>query len=454
MRNRRSGTVRLASLGTLLLLALCASVAGTGVGQAATTPLARATSATDLPCDPITSYAGASFSDPTSVDNRFYPLTPGTKLVFEGSAEGIPHRVVFIVTDLTKVIDGVRTRIYWERDYSEGQLVETELAFRAQDDAGNVWHMGEYPETYEDGVFVEALPWIAGLEDAEPGTIMLGDPKTSKPKYLQGYAPEVEFLDCGKVYRTGRDVCVPAGCFTGVLVTNETSPPEPGSQRKFYAPGLGNIKVTDPNDPQGEFLELVEIKHLDADALEDARDGALNLEARAYNRSDAYAQTPPSEVWPAGGGSAQTFGPAQDTFVRANYPTENNGSAGTLRTFKDGSRETHSYLRFSVTGLSGPATSATLRFFVKDGSSAGAALYRVSDTSWSESVITWNTRPPLGSFITNFAAGPANTWVEIDVSSIVTGNGGFSFAATGLSTDAAWFSSKEGTDPPQLVVTS
>ena len=41
------------------------------------------------------------------------------------------------VTDLSKVIDGVRTLVIWERDYTAGQLSEPELAFFAQDNAGN-----------------------------------------------------------------------------------------------------------------------------------------------------------------------------------------------------------------------------------------------------------------------------------------------------------------------------
>jgi hypothetical protein len=42
--------------------------------------------------------------------------------------------------------------------------------------------------------------------------------------------------------------------------------------------------------------------------------------------------------------------------------------------------------------------------------------------------------------------------VEIDVSSVVTGNGTFSFAVAGLSSDVAYYSSKESASPPQLVV--
>jgi hypothetical protein len=64
--------------------------------------------------------------------------------------------MVFTVTDLTKVVHGVRNLVHWDRDYSQGQLLETELARFAQDDDGNVWHFGQYPKEYEEGKFVAA----------------------------------------------------------------------------------------------------------------------------------------------------------------------------------------------------------------------------------------------------------------------------------------------------------
>ena len=54
------------------------------------------------------------------------------------SAEGTTARkVVSTVTGLTKVIDGVKTIVVWDRDYSDGELVESELAFFAQTDEGD-----------------------------------------------------------------------------------------------------------------------------------------------------------------------------------------------------------------------------------------------------------------------------------------------------------------------------
>ena len=102
------------------------------------------------------------------------PDAPGTQFVYRGSTlegkERIHHSTKFTVTDLTKVIDGVRTIIVWDRDYSGGVLVETELAMFAQDTAGNIWHFGQYPEEYEGGRFVKAPAWVAGYEGQGRGS--------------------------------------------------------------------------------------------------------------------------------------------------------------------------------------------------------------------------------------------------------------------------------------------
>ena len=96
-----------------------------------------------------------NFSNPTGITNQWLPLQPGTQRVYDGMAEEngkfAPHHVVFTVTDLTKVIAGVRSVAVWERDFSEDQLVESEIVFFAQANDGAVWQLGQYPEVYEKG---------------------------------------------------------------------------------------------------------------------------------------------------------------------------------------------------------------------------------------------------------------------------------------------------------------
>ena len=190
----------------------------------------------------------------------------------------------------------MRTVVLWDRDFNAGQLVEAELAFHAQDNDGNVWNLGEYPEEYENGEFLGAPnTWIAGLAGAEAGIIVQANPRLGD-KYLQGFAPDVDFLDCARVFKTGETTCVPLDCYANVLVIAERSPLEPGSghQLKYYAPGVGNVQVGAVGDPEGETLVLVEVVHLGTPALAEARREALKLEKRAYRVSDVYRLTPPA----------------------------------------------------------------------------------------------------------------------------------------------------------------
>jgi hypothetical protein len=240
----------------------------------------------------------------TTIDNQWIPLVPGTQFTLAGQVKGpdgtTPHRVVFTVTDLAKVINGVRTLVLWDRDYSAGQLVEEELAFHAQDNAGNVWNLGEYPEEHEDGTFIGAPnTWIAGVAEAQAGILMQADPQPGTPEYLQGYAPDIEFEDRAKVSKTGQRACVPVGCYENVLVIDEWNPreqPQDGHQLKYYAPSVGNVRVRAVGGEEQETLSLVKIRQLDAAAMAGVRRAALRLDRRAYKVArQKYQNTPPAE---------------------------------------------------------------------------------------------------------------------------------------------------------------
>jgi hypothetical protein len=253
-------------------------------------------------CGAANVFVAAHFSNSNAITNTWFPLTPGTRYTLEGFAsrtgQPLDHQVIFTVTDLTKVVNGVRTLVMWDRDIADSVLVEAELAFFAQDDEGNIWTMGEYPEEYENGVFVGApSTWIAGQHGAEAGILLPGQPEIGF-KFLQGYVADINFLDCGVVAQRNQSTCVQIGCFNDVLVIAERSPLEPGTgqQLKYYAPGVGNIRVGAVADVEAETLELIESRPLTLAELEEARAGALALEARAYQINAAYRGTPPMEL--------------------------------------------------------------------------------------------------------------------------------------------------------------
>jgi len=246
----------------------------------------------------------AKFSNPTTIDNAWLPMRPGTQLVFRGTTtdgkEKVAHRLVFTVTDMTKEIAGVRTVVLWDRDFSAGELVEGELAFFAQDDGGNLWQLGEYPEEYEGGKIVASPSWIHGAKKARAGLTMQASPKLGTRSYSLGWGPAVGFNDRAKVLRAGERNCVPTGCYDGVLVVDEFNPDEPGRhQLKYYARGVGNIRVgwAGANEESKEELVLVKVRRLSAREMANAHRAALKLEQSAYKRSKAvYGTTPPLEA--------------------------------------------------------------------------------------------------------------------------------------------------------------
>ena len=87
---------------------------------------------------------------------------------FTNDVEGnrVSRYLVVTVTDLTKIIDGVRSVVSWDQDFNAGAVVEAELAFYAQDEHGTVWRMGEHPGEYKNGKFVDTPTWISRIADA------------------------------------------------------------------------------------------------------------------------------------------------------------------------------------------------------------------------------------------------------------------------------------------------
>jgi hypothetical protein len=154
-----------------------------------------------------------------------------------------------------------------------------------------------------------------------------------------------------------------------------------------------------------------------------------------------------------GGGGSGTllFTPTADARVSSTEPARNFGKSTELRA-RVSSPEFFSYFTYTVTGLSGPAT-VKLRLYVTDTSPDGGSAFQVTDTSWTETGITYNNRPALvGPALGSTSATPLNATVEIALGTI-PGNGIYSWALKSASTDTVRYASKETAHKPQLVVT-
>jgi hypothetical protein len=150
-----------------------------------------------------------------------------------------------------------------------------------------------------------------------------------------------------------------------------------------------------------------------------------------------------------------TFDVVADARVEEDFPDTNFGTSSKLRATNGPPMET--YLKFTLTGITGAVQSAKLHIFDSNDASNNGPEVHQAGNSWTESGITWNNR-------TARTAGPSDDkvqipkgdWVEYDVAPLVTGNGDVTFVLVPDSTDGANFASKEYGDPgkkPQLEVT-
>jgi acid phosphatase type 7 len=149
-----------------------------------------------------------------------------------------------------------------------------------------------------------------------------------------------------------------------------------------------------------------------------------------------------------------TFAVEADARVKQASPTSNYGTLSYVSV--DGAPDPieESYLRFTVGGVSGPIQNAKLRVFVSTNATTNGPAVYLANNSWTESGMTWNTKPALLSGPSdNKGSLTTNTWVEYDVTPLLTGNGTYTFALIADSTDGAELSSREGGIPAQLVIT-
>lgn len=217
---------------------------GSSVLALATTLVAACSAATPSTHNPAALVEGetygvmiatAQFSNPLT--NDYFPLLPGSVSIFEGGGE----RVEVKVTDKTKVIMGITTRVITDQVFVDGELAEDTVDWYAADNFGNVWYFGEETAEYEDGQVTSTEgSWEAGVDGALPGIIMLADPQVGDAYRQEFYEGQAE--DVAKVYARDESITVPRDSFDLILVTEDWSLLTPDvHERKWYAPNVGVV---------------------------------------------------------------------------------------------------------------------------------------------------------------------------------------------------------------------
>lgn len=154
-----------------------------------------------------------------------------------------------------------------------------------------------------------------------------------------------------------------------------------------------------------------------------------------------------------GSSSSLTFGTTADSYVNVAKPAANYGANSTILVDGSTGPTYEGYLKFNVSGVTGPVQSAVLRVYATSGAVNSVAVYGAGN-SWTETGLTWNNKPARTTGALD-SRGPitSNNWVEYNVTALIGANGTYTFVLAKDISDSAGFSSKEGAQPPQLIVT-
>ena len=168
----------------------------------------------------------------------------------------------------------------------------------------------------------------------------------------------------------------------------------------------------------------------------------------------------------AAGRHARTLAPVADTWVGSDATTTTHGSDTALYSVTSSSLTKISYLKFDLGALAGKTlTGASLKVTTTTNSSSGSPsvqnVYRATDTTWSESAMTYANKPALGHDRARHRAGRQRvrhhaTRSRCPRRTLQSAVGGqLTLAVKGAAADTFYVNSKEAASArPQLVLTT
>ncbi|TWU28679.1 PKD domain-containing protein [Bythopirellula polymerisocia] len=148
--------------------------------------------------------------------------------------------------------------------------------------------------------------------------------------------------------------------------------------------------------------------------------------------------------------SEQAFTPIDDAMVEGTAGQ----NTGLIKVQTSGPTRT-GYFKFNVSGLNSQnVVAASLRLTVtQDPGSGNLNLYQGTTNAWSETTVNSSNAPGQGALIDTVGGTHAlGQVVEFDVSSVIDSDGTYTFVLKHGGSDDVWFSSKEGSNAPQLIV--
>jgi fibronectin type 3 domain-containing protein len=180
-----------------------------------------------------------------------------------------------------------------------------------------------------------------------------------------------------------------------------------------------------------------------------AVDGANNESAKSTAVSVTTPDLPPPPF-------GIILGPTDDSYVDNNKKrtASNFGTISALNVNSGTQSTQYSLLKFNVSGVgTRVVTQAKLRLYVGEGSQNGGRFHQITNNSWAENSVTWNNKPAFNSSVlASLSAVNQNTWVEVDLTTLISGDGVYSVLIDSNLRDLASYGSKESASKPQLII--
>ena len=206
-------------------------------------------------------FGAATFSNPTLVDNNYWPLSALASSVYASESDDGCEVNQVIVSGATRggfgaPYDAIQAIVVEDREWVDEEcsgdyiLAEATEDWYGQDDADNVWYFGEDTTAYDDenDCLTNEGAWEAGTDGAQAGVVILGNPKVGDSYQQEFYEGEAE--DRAKVLKLNASVSIEFGEFMGCMETKEYTPLAPGEiEHKFYCRlsqgGLGLMLINE-----------------------------------------------------------------------------------------------------------------------------------------------------------------------------------------------------------------
>ncbi|MFC9353453.1 hypothetical protein [Arthrobacter sp. NPDC057013] len=189
----------------------------------------------------------------TKITNKYFALPAGKKMTYGAGGD----RIEIEILKETRVIEGVETVIYLDKEFKNGQLVEETRDYLAQHKNGDVWYFGEDVNNFKDGQLRDhSGSFIHGQDGAKAGIWMKAEQRvgdTYRQEYYPGHAEDMR-----DTIATGQTVTTKMGTYTGCVKVDDWTPLELNSrEHKYYCPQVSSMVLVE--EANGKRSELTSV---------------------------------------------------------------------------------------------------------------------------------------------------------------------------------------------------